>query len=67
EMASLAVGYKVTLKLTVDSTYQKDTPIQIEVSGGPGLFERVGATACKDIGLFAPKPEALKTPVPNNP
>ncbi len=67
EVTSLAVGYKVTLKLTVDSTYQEETPIQVEVSGDAGLFERVGADSCKDIGLFAPKPESLNTPVPANP
>jgi hypothetical protein len=67
EIPSLTVGYQVTLKLTVDSTYKKETPIQIEVSGDPGLFERLGAASCKDIGLFAPKPEALNTPVPNTP
>ncbi len=67
EVTSLAVGYQVTLKLTVDSTYREQTPIQIEVTGDPGLFTRVGADACKDIGLFAPKPESLKTPVPNTP
>jgi hypothetical protein len=67
EAASLLVGYKVTLKLTVDSTYQEETPIQIEVTGDAGLFQRVGANSCKDIGLFAPNPDSLNTPVPNNP
>src|SRR5512142_208863 len=67
EVSSLAVGYQVTLKLTVDSTYKEATPIQVEASGDSGLFTRVGATSCKDIGLFAPKPEALKTPIPITP
>jgi hypothetical protein len=67
EVASLFVGYKVTVKLTVDSTYRQDTPIQIEVTDNAGLFQRVGAESCKDIGLFAPNPESLNTPVPNNP
>jgi len=67
EVTSLAVGHKVTLKLTVDSTYQEETPIQVEVSGDAGLFQRLGADSCKDIGLFAPNPGALNTPVPNNP
>lgn len=67
EVSSLAVGYKVTLKLTVDSTYRAETPIQVEVTADGGLFERLGVDACKDIGIFAPKPEALNTPVPNNP
>jgi len=67
EVASLLVGYKVTLKLTVDSTYKRDTPIQIEVTGDAGLFQRVGADSCKDIGILAPNPDSLNTPVPNNP
>ena len=67
EVASLLVGYKVTLKLTVDSTYKAETPIQIEVSGDAGLFQRVGADSCKDIGIFAPNPASLNSPVPNNP
>jgi hypothetical protein len=67
EITSLSVGYQVTLKLTVDSTYQQDTPIQIEVSGDGGLFQRVGSDSCKDIGLLAPNPNGLYTPVPDNP
>ena len=67
EVTSLPVGYEVTLKLTVDSTYQEETPIQVEVTGDAGLFQRVGAAACRDIGLFAPNPGTLNTPVPNEP
>ncbi len=67
DVTSLSVGYQVTLKLTVDSTYKQETPIQVEVRSDGGLFERVGADSCRDIGLFAPKPEALSTPVPVNP
>ena len=67
EVTSLLAGYKVTLKLTVDSTYQEQTPIQVEVAGDGGLFQRVGAESCKDIGLLAPSPSDLTTPVPNNP
>lgn len=67
EVTSLPVGNHVTLKLTVDSTYREETPIQIEVTGDAGLFQRVGSASCKDIGLFAPKPESLNTPVPNTP
>jgi len=67
DVTSLSIDYQVTLKLTVDSTYKQETPIQIEVTSEGGLFERVGADSCRDIGLFAPKPEALNTPVPANP
>lgn len=67
EVTSIQAGYKVTLKMTVDSTYQAETPIQVEVTADGGLFQRVGADSCKDIGLFAPNPGDLTTPVPNNP
>jgi hypothetical protein len=67
EIPLLLAGYKVTLKLTVDSTYRADTPIQIEVTADGGLFQRVGADSCRDIGLFAPNPMDLITPVPGNP
>jgi hypothetical protein len=67
ELAYLPPAYEVTLKLTVDSTYQEETPIQIEVSADGGLFERVGEGSCRDIGLFAPNPASLNTPVPVNP
>lgn len=67
EVPSLLAGYRVMLKLTVDSTYQAETPIQVEVIGDGGLFQRVGSDSCRDIGLFAPKPEELGTPVAGNP
>jgi hypothetical protein len=67
EVISLLPGYIVTLKLTVDSTYQEETPIQVEVTANGGLFQRVGAESCKDIGVLAPDLDGLTTPVPGNP
>jgi hypothetical protein len=67
EVTSLLVGYKVTVKMTVDSTYQEETPIQVELTADGGLFQRVGADSCKDIGLLEPNPSDLTTPVPDNP
>lgn len=67
EVTSLPPGYQVPLKLTVDSTYREETPIQVEVTADGGLFQRVGADSCKDIGLFAPNPGDLTTPVPGIP
>ncbi|HSL27777.1 MAG TPA: hypothetical protein VK900_01150 [Anaerolineales bacterium] len=67
EVSSLPAGYRVMLKMTVDSTYREETPIQVEIRGDAGLFHRVGAAACRDIGLFAPNPGDLNTPVPVNP
>ena len=67
EVPSLLAGYQVMLKLTVDSTYQEETPIQVEVTGDAGLFQRVGSGSCKDIGVLAPNPDGLNTPAPKNP
>lgn len=63
EIPSLPVAQKMTVKLTVDSTYTVDTPIQIEVSAEGGLFQRVGETSCTEIGILAPDPASLNTPV----
>jgi hypothetical protein len=59
----LAHSQQVTLKLTVDSTYKQNTPIQVEVKSGDTLLSRIGQESCTDIGLFAPKPGSLLTPV----
>jgi hypothetical protein len=57
-------GQQVTLKLTADSTYQENTPIQVEVESGETLLVRTGQESCTDIGLFAPSPGSLLTPAP---
>ena len=57
-------NYQVSLKLTVDSTYQEETPIQIDITSNNALFSRVGESACRNIGLFAPAPDSLSTPMP---
>lgn len=67
EIALLPVAQQVTIKLTVDTTYNSDTPIQIEISTDGGLFQRVGKDSCRDIGVLAPNPAILNTPVPVNP
>jgi len=64
ELTSLPAGYQVTVKLTVDSTYKADTPIQVEVITDQGTFPREGSDSCRDLGIFVPKLEGLKTPVP---
>jgi hypothetical protein len=66
EITSIPIGYEVTLKMTVDSTYKQESPIQVEVNSDQGLFPREGDDSCRDIGLFAPKPDGLNTPVPSN-
>lgn len=61
---SLEHGQQVTLKLTVDSTYRQTTPIQVEVKSGDALLTRIGQESCSNIGLFAPAPASLLTPIP---
>ena len=67
ELVALPVGNQVTIKLTVDSTYREETPIQVEVASNQGLFPREGLASCRDIGVFEPEPESLNTPIPNIP
>ena len=67
ELTSLPISYQVTMKLTVDSRYQQETPIQVEVTSNQRVFPREGLASCRDIGLFAPNPNGLNTPVPATP
>jgi hypothetical protein len=67
ELTTLPAGYQVTLKLTADSAYREETPIQVEVTSDQGTFPREGLASCTDIGLFKPAPETLNTPIPTVP
>jgi len=67
ELAVLPVGNQVTVKLTVDSTYKQESPIQVEVISDQGAFPREGLASCTDIGLLAPNPNGLNTPIPSAP
>ena len=58
-LPTLSAGYQVTQKLTVDTTFKEDTPIQIDVTSNAILLERVGKDFCKDIGLFPPDENSL--------
>lgn len=64
ELTSLPIGYQVIVKLTVDSTYKQESPIQVEVVSDQDTFPREGSASCTDIGILAPRPEGLNTPVP---
>jgi len=67
EIPVIPVGYEITLKMTVDSTYKAESPIQVEVNSDQGLFPREGVASCRDLGRFTPKPDGLNTPVPLTP
>lgn len=64
ELTSLPIRNQVTVKLTVDTAYQKDTPIQVVTVSDQGGFPIEGLASCTDLGLFAPKPDGLNTPMP---
>jgi len=49
----LPAGYQVTFKLTVDSTYQVNTVIQVDASSNSTLIKRVDRQSCTDIDLSA--------------
>ena len=64
---SLSSGYQVILKLTVDTTLNKDTAIRVDVSSRQG-YTAIPLTrpSCKDIGLpgEAPANVGLVQPIP---
>jgi hypothetical protein len=64
ELVTLPIGNQVTIKLTVDSTYRQDTPVQVEVATDQGTFPREGSASCREIGILAPNPASLYTPAP---
>ena len=57
--SSLPAKYQVTLKLTIDTTYKVNTPIQVDVSANDVLLQRVGQDSCRDIGIFSQNVEDL--------
>ena len=67
EIPSIPIGFEITLKMTVDSTYKEESPIQVELNSDQGLWPREGVASCRDLGLFAPNPDGLSTPVPITP
>jgi hypothetical protein len=53
---NLPAQNKVTLKLTVDSTYKEGTIIQVDASSNDVILLRVDKQACTDISLFGGAP-----------
>lgn len=58
-VTNLPAQNQVTLKLTVDSVYKKDTIIQVDVSSNDIVLLRVDKPSCTDIGLFGGAPSGL--------
>jgi hypothetical protein len=61
---SLPRGYQVTLKLTIDTTFQVNTIVQVDVLSNEGIFSSAGGLACRDIGAFKPEMIGVLQPVP---
>ncbi|HND90433.1 MAG TPA: hypothetical protein PLI75_01535 [Anaerolineales bacterium] len=56
---NLPIQNQVTLKLTVDSAYNKDTIIQVDASSNDLLLLRVDRQSCTDISLFGGTPSDI--------
>ncbi len=56
---SLPGGFQVTLKLTIDTTFQVNTIVDVAVASNEGAFASTGGLACADIGAFKPAPETI--------
>lgn len=55
-VSNLPAQNQIILKLTVDSTYQLDTIIQVDVSTNGTVLLRVDRQSCRDISLFGGAP-----------
>jgi hypothetical protein len=55
-VTNLPAQNQVTLKLTVDSTYQQDTIIQVDALSNDVVLLRVDRQSCRDISLFGGAP-----------
>ena len=63
-VASLPAGYEVSEKLTVDSTLGKPSPVQVDVTSGGDLLQRIAQNSCTSFDLIPPKLSTLATAVP---
>lgn len=55
-VSNLPAQQQVTLKLTVDSAYQQDTVIQVDVLSNEAVLLRKDQQSCQDISLFGGTP-----------
>lgn len=55
-VSNLPAQQQVTLKLTVDSAYKKDTIIQVDVLSNEVVLLRKDQQSCRDISLFGGAP-----------
>ncbi len=62
----LPAAHQVTLKLTVDTGFQEDTSIQVDVTTQEGLTATIEAPSCRDIGFpgWIPAEVGVIKPIP---
>jgi hypothetical protein len=56
---SLPGGYQVTVKLAIDSTFNEDTRISLDIITNEGFTIAEVDIACQDIGSSKPSPQIL--------
>ncbi len=62
----LPAAHQVTLKLTVDTGFQEDTSIEVEVTTQKGVTATTDAPSCRDIGFpgWIPAEVGVIKPIP---
>ena len=63
-VASLPAGYQVSEKLTIDTTLDKPSPIQVDVALSGSLLQRLAQNSCANIDLIPPHMSNLGTVIP---
>ncbi len=61
---SLPTGHQVTLKLTIDTTFQTAATVQVIMTSNEGITDSAVKEDCTDAGFFQPAPASLGTPAP---
>ncbi len=61
---SIPSAHQVTIKLTVDTGYEKDTSIQVDASASEGITAMVSRESCLAIGLPFGVPDDLNKVIP---
>ncbi len=62
--ASLPAGQQVTIRLTIDTTFQAATTVQVNLTSDEGITASVIRKDCTDVGLFPPGSLGTPEPIP---
>ena len=63
-VASLPAGFQVRERLTVDTTFGVNSPVQVDVNEGSTLLQRIGQNSCADLRLFPARNRGIGTVTP---